>query len=103
MAVKLSSYYWFRNNYLVRALEDKWCMRSFFGKDLLPEDREALIFAVAVLDGLKGDSSWHEGEAVLGPNVVVFNVVVLKDATDDIVKATELLHGIFEIMKRYWV
>ncbi len=103
MAVKLSSYYWFRNNFLVRALEDKWSMKTFFGCELSFTDRRTLAFLVEVLDGLKEDSYSQTGSPVLGTNVMVANVVEVKDVTSDVAAAINCFYGIFKIMEQYWV
>ena len=53
MTVKLSSYYWFRNNYLVKSLKDKHSERYFFNKELFSEDRKTLKFIIDELDKIK--------------------------------------------------
>lgn len=103
MAVKLSSYYSFRNNYLVRSLEDRFSAQHYFGKALDPEDSENLKFIVEELDRLKEDSGFQDGAPVLTEHVAISNVVELKDATSDVEVAASCLMGIHGIMEKYLV
>lgn len=103
MAVKLSSYYWFRNNSLVRSLEDEHSARYFFGKEIAPEDKKNLRLIVDALDDLKSGSHFGQGKPVVSPNVALFNVVELKDVTSDPELAAEYLTGVHKIMQKYRV
>ena len=62
MAVKLSSYYWFRNNSLVRSLEDVHAARYLFGEDLSDGDKNTLQFII----GLNQISSSRKSTVVNG-------------------------------------
>lgn len=104
MAVKLSSYYWFRNNYLVRSLEDKACEKAFFGsKGLSSQDRRILKFIVDELDELKEDSHFQQGRPLISKHAILQNVVELKDVTSDPELAAAYFQGIHKIMEKYWV
>ena len=105
MAVKLSSYYWFRNNSLVRSLEDRHSARYYFGGDLSSEDKKVLQFIVEELDKLKEDSHFMKGSPVINPSahVLIPNVVELEDVTSNPELAAAYLLGIHRIMERYWV
>ncbi len=103
MAVKLSSYYCFRNNYLMRSIEDKYSAAHWFGKELLPKDKKTLEGIIKELDALKDGSHFKEGKPEINSKVVVLNVVELKDITEDPAQAAKYLKGIFDILKRYWV
>jgi len=103
MAVKLSSYYWFRNNYLVRSLEDKHSERYFFNGELSPEDRKTLKFIIDELDELKEDSHFQQRRPILAEHVAISNVVELKDVTSNPELAAAYFKGIYRIMEKYWV
>lgn len=103
MAIKLSSYYWFRNNYLVGSLEDKSRERYFFGKELSLEDRKTLRFIIDELDELKENSHFRQGKSVRAEHVAILNVVELKDVTSNPELAAAYLQGIHKIMEKYWV
>ena len=103
MAVKLSSYYWFRNNYLVRSLEDKHCEREFFNGELSPADRKTLKFIVDELDKLKNGSHFQQDRPILAEYLAIPNLVELKDVTSNPELAAAYLQGIHKIMERYWV
>lgn len=103
MAVKLSSYYWFRNNYLVRSLEDEHTEMNFFNGRLSPDDRKTLKFILEELDELKKDSDFQQGEPLMDKNVVIPNVVELKDVTSKPQLAAEYFRGIYGIMEKYCV
>ena len=103
MAVKLSSYYWFRNNYLVRSLEDEHCERAFFNGRISPDDRKTLKFIIDELDELKEDSHFQQGKSVITEHVAIPNVVELTDVTSNPELAAAYLQGIHRIMEKYWV
>lgn len=103
MAIKLSSYYWFRNNYLVRSLEDESSEKYWFGGKLSEKDKKNLKFIVGELDNLKEKSNFQKGKPVFSEHVAILNVVELKDVTSDFELATAYLEGIHNIMKNYWV
>lgn len=103
MAVKLSSYYWFRNNYLVRSLEDKTCEREFFNGEISLKDKKTLNSIIEKLDELKDESYFQQGELLISDNIAILNVTELKDVTNDSKMAAEYLHDIHKIMEKYWV
>ena len=103
MAVKLSSYYWFRNNYLMLSLEDKYRERAFFNKELSSEDRKTLKFIIEELDKLKEGSNFQQGNPLISEHLIIPNVVELKDATIKPELAALYLQGIHKIMEKYWV
>ena len=103
MAVKLSSYYWFRNNYLASSLEDPHRARHWFGEELCAEDKKTLKFIIEELDDLKNDSYFQQGSSVRNINVVIPSVVELKDVTSNSEVAAALFQGIHGIMEKYLV
>ncbi len=106
MAVKLSRWYWFRNNYLVTSLEEGVHTQThWFGKELSEQDRRALESLVKNLDRLKEDSHFTSGKPVIAPehHVIIGNVTELKDVTSDRQTAAHYLEGIHGIMEKYWV
>ncbi|MBI3190365.1 hypothetical protein HYZ41_01530 [archaeon] len=103
MAVKLSSYYCFRNNYLVRSLEDKHCEREFFGEAMSHYDRTTLMLIVKELDELKDESYFQDGTPVKTRSINLQNITELKDVTSDVELAAAYLKNVYEMMRRYWV
>lgn len=103
MAVKLSSYYWFRNNCLVQSLENRHTAYHYFRRELAPEDRKTLQHIVEELDKLKEGSYFQQREPVLTERVAIANVAELKDVTRDSQLAATYLEGIHAIMEKYAV
>ena len=101
MAVKLSSYYWFRNNSLIRSLEDVHSARYWFGKELSEKDTKRLKFIVEELDTLKEDSHFQNGGSLINhaAHVLIPHIVELKDVTSKPDIAAAYLEGIHGIMR----
>ena len=101
MAFKLSSYYWFRNNFLLRSLEDVHIERAYFNKELSKEDRKTLKFILDELDILKEDSNSEQGKSMIAVHALVPNVMEFKHQTRKPELATNYLQGIHGIMEKY--
>ena len=101
MAVKLSSYYWFRNNSLVTSLEDVHSARFHFGRELSDEDKKVLQFIVDELDKLKDGSHFTKRGSVidLPHHVLVPHVVELRDVTSNTELAAAYFEGVHGVMR----
>lgn len=103
MAVQLSHYQWFRNNYLDDIVNprDKFVEQHHFrGKKLSPEDKRILCSLVEELDELKSESHFKQGTPRLNERVALANVVELKDVTSDKELAAKCFEGIYKVMER---
>lgn len=103
MAVKLSKYYWFRNNYLLRSLNDEDCENFFFNGRISPDDRRTLQFIIDELDELKENSHFQPIKPVISKKVFISEILELRDKTSNPESAAAYLGGIHKIMEKYWV
>ncbi|MBW2995343.1 hypothetical protein KY312_03245 [Candidatus Woesearchaeota archaeon] len=101
MAVKLSSYYSFRNNDLMRLIEDEWVTGTFAEK-VSAEDKKNLQFLVDELDHRKEDSHFQQGAPIF-ERAIIPDIVELKDVTSNSEYAAVCLQAVFRIMAKYSV
>ncbi len=100
MPVKLSSYLWLRNNYLVpftRGERDT-------GRYMKPEERAELKKIIDGIDELHGISySEQRNQPLVGPNVVLSGYTEIIERSSDPKRSGELFQRVHEILKDHLV
>ncbi len=103
MAIKLSAYYWLRNNYLVSSLKEKLQAEYWFNRELESEDKKKLKDIVEKLDELKDGSHFRDGKPIINDKVMLLNVTELEDVTSNPNLAAKYLEEIHQIFEKYSV